>query len=111
MTFLTPFFFPAYLFIEELITSTTYTHFLLILQDTVPNAYTTLTLAAYEHHVRDMQLPLTLNNPALLHLSRGTSMPFDHVDTFNSQTPLFGKNAQYFALFPTVFASDNLDNI
>jgi len=52
-----------------------------------------------------------LNNAALLHLSRGTSMSFDHVDTLDSQTALLGKNAQYFALFPTIFTSDDFNKI
>src|SRR6266446_9557698 len=100
-----------YLFIEEFTTSTAYTYFFLILQDTVPNAYATFTFTANEHHIRNMQFPLMLNNSALLHLSRGTSMSLDHVDTLDSQTALLGENAQYFALFPTIFTSDNFDKI
>src|SRR5712691_2131311 len=111
MRSLTPFSALLNLFIEELITSTTYTYFFLILQDTVPNPYTTLTFTANQHHVRDMQLPLALNNSALLHLARGTRMPFDHVDAFDGQPPLLRKNSQDFALLPTIFTSDNFDEI
>src|SRR5690349_12527757 len=58
-----------------------------------------------------MQLPLSLNNAALLHLTRGTCMPLDHIDAFDRQPPLLGKNSQDFALFPTIFPSDNVDEI
>src|SRR2546427_1757321 len=58
-----------------------------------------------------MQRSLTLNNAALLHLARGTSMPFDHIDAFDRQPPLLGKNSQDFALLPAIFPSDNFDEI
>jgi hypothetical protein len=58
-----------------------------------------------------MQLSFALNNAALLHLARGTRMPFDHIDAFDGQAPLLGKNSQDFALLPTIFTSDNFDEI
>src|SRR6266542_4947300 len=83
-----------YLFIEEFTASTACTYFFLILQDTVPNAYATFTFTANEHHIRNMQFPLMLNNFALLHLTRGTSMSLDHVDTLDGQTALLWKYAE-----------------
>lgn len=38
-------------------------------------------------------------------------MPFDHVDAFDGQASLLGKNSQDFALLPTVFPGDNCDEI
>src|SRR5437867_337854 len=58
-----------------------------------------------------MQLPLALNNATLLHLARGTRMPFDHIDAFDGQAPFLGENSQDFALLPTILPSNNFDEI
>jgi hypothetical protein len=70
-----------------------------------------ITTGAHQHHIRNVYLALTLDDPPLLGEATGSHMTLDQVDFFNDNAPFISMDTEDFATLASIFPSNNLDKV